>query len=62
MKSILWTLIGVGIGFSLSYMLLNKKEEEEAATLPLFVFQKPKGSINDEVFAGVKENENETWL
>lgn len=62
MKSIFLTLFGVGIGLTLSYLFLTKKETEETENLPLFVFRKPKGSINDEVFAGVKENENETWL
>ncbi len=61
MKNVFWTLVGIGIGAVAAYLIL-KREEESQPTYPMFVMKKSKGSINDEVFAGVETNEEEKWI
>jgi hypothetical protein len=61
MKRIFWTIVGMAIGAAVTYMLL-KPDEESENELPLFVMKKAKGSINDDVFAGVPSEDEKDWL
>ncbi len=61
MKSLFWTVVGIGIGAVAAYLIL-KQGKESQASFPMFVMKKAKGSINDEVFAGVETNEDEKWI
>jgi hypothetical protein len=61
MKRILWTVFGIVIGAAFTYMLI-KSDEEESNDLPLIVMKKAKGSLNDEVFAGIQSEDDEDWL
>lgn len=61
MKTWIWALFGMAIGATAAYILL-KPQEENQEEFPLFVMKKAKGSINDEVFAGVKNNDDENWI
>lgn len=61
MKSLFWTIVGIGIGAVAAYLIL-KPGEKNQPSFPMFVMKKAKGSINDEVFAGVEANEKEKWI
>ncbi|MDI6803766.1 MAG: hypothetical protein QME58_07960 [Bacteroidota bacterium] len=61
MKGLFWTVVGIGIGAVAAYLIL-KPGVESQASFPMFVMKKAKGSINDEVFAGVETNEDEKWI
>ncbi len=61
MKTWIWALFGMAVGATVAYILLKPKEDKREK-FPLFVMKKAKGSINDEVFAGVKSNDNENWI
>lgn len=61
MKGLFWTIVGIGIGAVAAYLIL-KPGEKSQTSFPMFVMKKAKGSINDEVFAGVEANENEKWI
>ena len=60
MKRIFWTVFGMALGAAITYLLIKPEENDESANTPFFVMKKAKGSINDQVFAGV-ENE-EDWI
>ena len=66
MKSWFWTLVGIGIGATITYILLNKEKESENEvqneSYPLFVMQKAKRTINDQIYAGVEINDEEEWI
>ena len=50
----------MALGAAITYLLIKPEENDESANTPFFVMKKAKGSITDQVFAGV-ENE-EDWI
>ncbi|RCK73636.1 MAG: hypothetical protein IGBAC_0084 [Ignavibacteriae bacterium] len=62
MKSWFWTLLGIGIGAAITYILLKQEKEEKNEGYPLFMMRKAKGTINDQVYAGVEVNDEEEWI
>lgn len=62
MKPWFWTIFGIGIGALVTYLILKQEKEEKNETYPLFMMRKAKGTINDQVYAGVEVNEEEEWI
>jgi len=60
MKRIFWTMCGIALGAAITYLLIKLEENDENANLPFFVMKKDKSSINDQVFAGVENDED--WI
>jgi hypothetical protein len=64
MKQIFWTVFGMALGATITYLLIKpeKEDENDNNNLPLFVMKKAKGSINDQVFAGIQSDDDVDWL
>lgn len=62
MKAWLWTILGIGIGATITYLILKQEKSEKEINYPLFMMKKSKGSINDDVFAGIEVDEKEDWI
>ncbi len=62
MKRIFWTVFGMALGATITYLLIKPEKKDENGNLPLFVMKKAKGSINDQVFAGIQSEDDVDWL
>lgn len=62
MKRLFWTVFGMALGATITYLLIKPEKKDENANLPLFVMKKAKGSINDQVFAGIQSEDDVDWL
>lgn len=62
MKSWFWAIFGIGIGALITYIILKQEKEKKNESYPLFMMHKAKGTLNDQVYAGVEVNDEEEWI